>query len=149
MDALFTEMIPFLKDAWVTAGWLGVLGIGLMFLVRFFRLSFIQNFIPVQLVKFRWDSWPTWLKVTSVFVGGFAGTLVLKLGGGMPWGPSLSAGVTAAILSIGGNALTKKLGEVEGAVRVKMNPEYKPSLPRKISGFVVLNAKRFRAHGGS
>ncbi len=67
----------------------------------------------------------------------------------MPWGPSLSAGVTAAILSIGGNALTKKLGEVEGAVRVKMNPEYKPSLPRKISGFVVPTAKRFRANGGS
>lgn len=130
MEALINEMVPFLKDAWATAGLLGAVGGVLMFAIRIFRLGLVQNRLPA---KVRWAAWPTWLKWLSPFVGALAGMMVIKVAGGMAWAPAITAAIAAAIVSIGGNSATKTAGAMLDKAIVYKIPGYKPGRWRELS----------------
>jgi hypothetical protein len=144
METLINEMVPFFKDAWVTAGWLGVLGGVLMFAIRIFRLGPVQDRLPP---KARWDAWPTWLKWLSPFIGALAGMAIIQIAGGIAWAPAIAAAITAAVLSIGGNAGTKKLGEIEAKRQLAKDPNYVASFPRRIAGPIVPVPGYIKRHG--
>ena len=144
MEALLNEMIPFMKNAWANAGWLGALGGVLMFAIRIFRLSPVQGRLPP---KIKWDAWPTWAKWVAPFAGALAGMMIIKVAGGLAWAPAISAAIAAAILSIGGNAGTKKLGEMEGAYKSGKDPNYQPSPFRSVASIAIPVAKHIRENG--
>lgn len=133
METLINEMIPYIKDAWVTTGWLGGLGAFLMFFVRLIRTDWGQRLLIMISPKLAWVTWPGWVKWAVPFIFAAIGAVILKVAGGMAWAPAVAAAIAAAIVSIGGNHGTKVAGGLLDKVIIHKYPDYKPSLFRELS----------------
>lgn len=121
-------LISGLKEAYESAGLLGLLAAALMLGVRVYKLDIVQGFLPE---RFRWANLDLWPQRAVVFGSAFLGTALAAVLGGLGWTAAALAAVPVAIAAMLGHKLTKVAGQALNGVLVKI-PLYRGSGVQKM-----------------
>ncbi len=94
-----------LTEAYSHGGWLAVMSVGVMLIIKAWRSNNMQTALETTFPKLAWASWPLWLRITVVVATATLSSVLGAVAVGVPLVSALIGAVPVALGAIGAHEL--------------------------------------------